>query len=104
MGLDQIHGWQLRILKEQEKSGTHSEIEQGTAKQHTTMYRRNFMKLIVAFILVIFCSSTINKDKNAIDFGQRSFHDGSIPTESLKTDSLDLLSLIRDDNEVLGIY
>jgi len=62
------------------------------------------MRSIVAFILVIFFSSAINKDKNAIDFGQRNFHYDSIPTTNLKIDSLELLSLIKSDNEVLGIY
>src|SRR5690242_2340761 len=56
-------------------------------------------QVAVAISLIIFCSSTINKDRQAIDLEQTSFHYDSIPTSDLKTSNGDLLlRLVRDDS------
>jgi hypothetical protein len=60
------------------------------------------MRLLLALVFTISCSSTIKKDRGTIDLEQRSFHYDSIPTTYLKTDSLELVLLIKDSKEILG--
>ena len=55
----------------------------------------------VVIILVIFCSSTINKIRKTIDLGQTRFHYDSILTSDSKTNNGELLLRIVKDDSIL---